>query len=93
MAIPLAAIIQVLLDRSLLRPAKTEIKKPQGRDSLNKLHYEAQEYMKDVRNIVRKKEVNPTDAGADEIEDALESIATELDDLLIQSMPPEENAP
>jgi predicted PurR-regulated permease PerM len=92
MAIPLAAIIQVLLDRSILRPAKTEVEKPQGRDNLSKLHYETQEFMKDVRNVVRNKVANPTEEGADDVEDALESIATELDELLVQSMPPEENA-
>ncbi len=90
MAIPLAAIFQVILDRTVLRPEPTKVDVPVGRDSLSKLHVEAQEFVNDVRKLVRKKEENPTTAGVDNIEDNLETIATELDDLLVDSMPPEE---
>ena len=90
MAIPLAAVIQVFLDRTLLRPPEPKLEEPVGRGSLSKLHLEAQEFIQDVRKIVREKDGNSTDGGSDEVEDAIESIATELDGLLVQSMPPEE---
>jgi len=93
MAIPLAAIIQVILDRSVLRRDQTEVKKPEGRDSLSKLHLETQEFIQDVRKLVRDKEANATDIGVDHFEDSIESIATELDKLLKESLPPQEEVP
>lgn len=90
MAIPLAAIIQVLLDRSLLRPEKNLIEQPVGRGSLSKLHYDVQEYMQDVRKLVRNKETNDAPDAKDDMEDSLESIAATLDELLVQALPPEE---
>jgi predicted PurR-regulated permease PerM len=90
MAIPLAAIFQVILDRMVLKPAQEEIKEPVGRDSLSTLHYHTQEYVQDIRKLIRTKDVNTPDEDNDDVEDALESIASELDDLLTQSLPPEE---
>jgi predicted PurR-regulated permease PerM len=92
MAIPLAAIIQVVLDRSLLRPAEKKIEEPVGRDNLSVLHLETQEFINDIRKLVRKKETGATADGADEVEDAIESIATELDGLLVETLPAEEES-
>ncbi len=90
MAIPLAAIFQVILDRSVLNPQVEEVKEPVGRDSLSKLHLDTQEFVQDVRKLVRRKETDSPEAARDEVEDAIESIASELDDLIVQSLPPEE---
>jgi hypothetical protein len=89
MAIPLAAVIQVIIEQSLLRPAPAEIRVPAGRDNLSKLSYEAQEFVQDIRKLVRRKEAASVAEDGDEIEDAIESIATDLDELLDQNIQPE----
>lgn len=93
MAIPLAAIIQVVLDRSILHPVRNETKKPEGRDSLSRLHLETEEFIKDVRKLVGKKQANATESGVDHFEDSLESIAMQLDKLLVDSSSVEEETP
>jgi predicted PurR-regulated permease PerM len=80
-AIPLAAVIQLLLERFLLGPAAVQQSEPSGRDYLSMLRYEAQELVGDVRRQVRTKE-GVADAEADQVEDSLEAIATDLDSLL-----------
>jgi predicted PurR-regulated permease PerM len=80
-AIPLAAVIQLLLERFLLGPAAAQQGEPGGRDYLSKLRFEAQELVGDVRKQVRKKE-GAADAEVDQVEDSLEAIATDLDSLL-----------
>jgi predicted PurR-regulated permease PerM len=90
MAIPLAAIFQVILDRSLLRPADSKMKAPAGRDRLSKLNSEVQEYIQDIRKLVRRKEVAAAVQDGDEIEDSIEAIATDLEHLLAQTVQLEE---
>ena len=92
MAIPLAAVFQVILDRSILRPVESEIKAPMGRDRLSKLSYELQEFVQDIRKLVRRKEAGVLDENGDEIEDAIESIATDLEGILEQNIQPD-NSP
>ncbi len=89
MAIPLAAVFQVILDRSLLQPVESKLKPPAGRDRLSQLSYEAQEFVQDIHKLIRRKESNPGDGDNDEIEDAIEAIASDLDDLLAQSVQPD----
>ena len=76
-AIPLAAIFQVLMERSLLRPIGSEIKVPEGRDRLSMLRYESQEFVMDIRKLVRRKESRTAQVDSDENEDEIESIATD----------------
>ncbi len=85
LAIPMAAVFQVIINRSLLNPEKTAVEAPAGRDYLSKLSYEAQEFVQDVRKLVRRKETGKVDGDSDEIEDAIEAIASDLDLLLAQS--------
>ena len=92
MAIPLAAIFQVILDKSLIRPMGSEIKAPEGRDQVSKLSYEVDEFVQDIRKRVRHKETGTIDENSDEIEDAIESIANDLDSLLAQTIEPD-NSP
>ena len=49
LAIPLAAIIQVLLNRYLLGPAAAEPQQPCGRGTLSVLHYDVQQLLRDIR--------------------------------------------
>ncbi len=86
MAIPLAAVFQVILDRSFLRPVESKIEPPTGRDRVSQLSYEVQELVQDVHKLIRRKESIPADGDNDEIEDAIEAIASDLDDLLAQSV-------
>ncbi len=89
MAIPLAAVTQVILDRLLLHPDRPAIDVPAGRDRLSKLSYETQEFVEDVHKLVRRKGSGKGDEGSDEIEDAIESIATDLEGLLAQTIQPD----
>jgi predicted PurR-regulated permease PerM len=80
-AIPLAAVIQLVVERFLLGPTAGQQSEPPGRDYLSMLRYEAQELVGDVRQQVRTKE-GVADAEVDQLEDSLEAIATDLDSLL-----------
>jgi predicted PurR-regulated permease PerM len=81
LAIPLAAVIQITLQRLLFRPNPTEQTPPVRRDAIGTLRYEAQDLVQDVRKQVREKEV-ATDARTDQVEDAIESIIQDLDSIL-----------
>lgn len=84
-AIPLAAILQLLLNRYLLEPsALLELDDVQGRDQLSVLRYQTQQLMRDMRKRVRG---DTEQANAEsEIEEQLETIATELETLLTISV-------
>lgn len=81
-SIPLAAIIQLLLDRFVLkRPAVSE---ETGRGKTSVLRYQVQDLVQDVRDQVRRKARVAT-ATTDQIEDSLEAIALDLDSFLAQT--------
>ena len=86
MAIPMAAIIQLVLDRFVFHPAEAEKEMLGGRDFASRLRYEAKELTKDLKSQARLTkvggdvEVNQIDIVMDEIE----AITTELDLLLSQ---------
>lgn len=86
LAIPLAAAFQLLLDRFVLSPAATDAAAPTGRDRVSVVRLEAQELARDVRKLLRDK---PEAAAAevDQVEDAIETLATDLDALLAQVAP------
>jgi hypothetical protein len=81
-ALPLAAVIQILLDRYLLAREIVTMLQP-GRDELSVLRYETNQLVQDVRNQVRQKEDVPT-ALTDEVEDEMEAIALSLESYLAQ---------
>ena len=87
LAMPIAAVIQILLDRYVLKPGVFENPLPAGRDSLTALRMEIKELTLDIRKQVRDKE-HQADPENDMVEDVIEEIAIELDRLLEQS--PEE---
>lgn len=84
LAIPMAAIIQLLLDRFVLGLDAIEQDTPDGRDYLSKLRYEAQELVRDVRKQIRHKEEEVSEH-TDAVEDEIESIATDLDSILARA--------
>ncbi len=89
LAIPIAAVIQILLDQSLLRPEGPIVEVPTGRDRLSKLRYDTQELVLDVRKLVRRKGAV---AQSDEVEDTIEAIALDLNSALAQTGQPEAEA-
>jgi predicted PurR-regulated permease PerM len=80
-SIPLAAILQLVLDRFLL--GRTAATTENGRDKISVLRYQVQDLVEDIRGQVRHKEHTATTA-TDQIEDSIEAIALDLDSLLAQ---------
>jgi predicted PurR-regulated permease PerM len=89
MAIPLAAIIQLILDRFVFHPSSMESEVSSGRDYVSRLRYEAQDLADDLRkqarfrqkgSVLRVKQV-------DKVMDEIETITTDLDALLSQIPP------
>lgn len=86
MAIPIAAIMQLLLDHFIFQPATMEPEVPGGRDYLSRLRYETQEFIQDLRKQVRT-EKSGTDLEinqVDQVMDEIETITTDLDILLAE---------
>lgn len=81
LAIPAAAVLQLLLDRYLLQRIHRDSLVPPGRDYVNLLRYEAQDLAQDVRKQIRSDQVED-DNGEDDFKDLIESGAKEIDRLL-----------
>ena len=84
MAIPIAAIIQLLLDRFVFHPAALDPEVSAGRDTASRLRYEAQALAQDLR-----KQARLTKGGSDQrvkqidqVMDEIEAITTDIDALL-----------
>ena len=89
MAIPLAAIIQLLLDRLVFHPGVTEAEGAPGRDTTSRLRYEAQDLAQDLRKQARLN-VGGSDLRVkqiDQVLDEIETITTDLDTLLAEAAP------
>jgi len=86
MAIPIAAIIQLLLDRFIFHPGTMESEVSAGRDYASRLRYEAQDLAQDLRKQVRLKKGGSdlTVKQIDQVLDEIETITTDLDSLLAQ---------
>lgn len=87
MAIPLAAIIQILLNRFVFRPQVAEPEIAGGRDLASRLRYEAQELAQDLRKQARltKEGSDQTVRQTDQLMDEVEAIANDLDMLLAKA--------
>ena len=91
MAIPMAAIIQILLNRFVFQPGTTEAEVSTGRDYASRLRQEAQELAQDLQQQAQlapdgsEEQVKQTEQVMDEIE----ALATDLDKLLAQTQPAE----
>jgi predicted PurR-regulated permease PerM len=82
LAVPIAAVIQLVIERFMIMPALEE-KEAEGRDNLSALRLEVQELSSDVRKQIRTKD-GDTPSDSDQIEDTIEEITGELDRLLAQ---------
>ena len=89
MAIPMAAIIQLVLNRFVFHPAAMEPEVSAGRDYASRLRYEAQDLAQDLRKQARLKK-GGSDLRVkqiDKVMDEIETITTDLDALLAQVRP------
>ncbi|HWQ04842.1 MAG TPA: AI-2E family transporter [Longilinea sp.] len=91
MAIPIAAIIQLLLDRFLFHPSVIEPEISPDRDYASRLRYEAQDFAQDLRKQARltKRGSDLRVKQIDSVMDEIEAVTTDLDALLAQVRPPE----
>jgi predicted PurR-regulated permease PerM len=90
MAIPTAAILQLLLDRFVFHSSLMEAEPSAGRDHASRLRYEAQDLAQDLRKQARLTKTG-TDLKVrqiDQVMDEIETIATDLDALLAHVPPP-----
>jgi predicted PurR-regulated permease PerM len=87
MAIPMAAIIQLLLNRFLFHPSTMEPEVSAGRDYASRLRYEAQDLAQDLRKQARlnKRGSDLRVKQIDQVMDEIETITTDLDALLAQA--------
>jgi predicted PurR-regulated permease PerM len=83
-AIPLAAVLQLLINRHLLSLPAEELTRHDGqRDLISLLRYQTQELMQDLRRLFRRK-ADALAVDREEVEDSLEAIALDLDSFLAQ---------
>ena len=87
MAIPIAAIIQLVLNRFIFHPAALEPEVSSGRDYASRLRYEAQDLIQDLRKQARlkKRGSDLTVKQLEQVMDEIETITTNLDALLART--------
>jgi predicted PurR-regulated permease PerM len=94
LAIPVAAIVQLLINRFLINPMKATEPRPEGRDIISLLRMRAQEIAQDSRKRVDQKPVDGNAQAEQEqdggIEETIETLASDLDRILAQ-IPTAEN--
>lgn len=90
LAIPLAAVVQLLLDRSVFSKEQAGPANLDGRDFNSALRYEIQDLIGDVRRLLRSKRRRSNDE-IDQIEDSIEALAVDLDILLARSIEGDES--
>jgi hypothetical protein len=81
LAIPLAALIQLILNRLLFKTENPESLSVSGRSSISILRYEAQDLAQDIRKQVREKDTELNEQ-ADRVEDEMEAVILDLDSIL-----------
>lgn len=86
MAIPIAAIIQLLLDRFVFRPNVSEPEDSTGRDLASRVRYQARDLALDLQKQARIKKGGSLAQvkQIDKVMDEIEVIATDLDEMLAQ---------
>jgi predicted PurR-regulated permease PerM len=89
MAIPIAAMLQLLLDRFVFNPGTMDAEASTGRDYASRLRYEAQDLAQDLRKQARlhKGGSDVEIMQTDQLMDEIEAITIELDSLLAQVNP------
>jgi len=89
LAIPIAAIVQMIMNRYVLRTDQPEVIQPQGRDYISYLRYQAQEIAQDAHKQGLNQDEDGDTEGAG-LQDEIEALAGELDRILLQSTQREE---
>ena len=86
MAVPTAAMIQLLLDRFVFNSTELEPEVSPDRDYASRLRYEAQELAQDLRKQARFRKGNSDlgDRQLDQVMDEIETLTLDLDALLAQ---------
>jgi predicted PurR-regulated permease PerM len=87
MAIPMAAIIQLIMNHFVFKQATVELHPAEGRNYVSRLRYEAQDLIQDLRKQARHKK-GGSDEEVSQVEnvmDEIEAITTNLDALLAQA--------
>jgi hypothetical protein len=84
MAIPIAAMIQLLLDRYIFNSPPDATQEVDGRGPHSVIQYEVQELVQDVRKHLRAKGILSGEE-TDRIEEEIEAIAVDLNSLLAQT--------
>lgn len=80
-ALPLAAVLQLLLDRYVLNAAPA-VETTGQRDQIGLLRYQTQELVEDIRKVLRREGAVEAMEGEVQIEDTIEAVARDLDRLL-----------
>lgn len=83
LAVPIAAVFQLILERLLLRASESEETVSGSRDSLSAIQLELKELSTDVRKHMREKG-SQDDEDEEQVEDKIEAIAEDLERLLSQ---------
>ena len=93
MAIPMAAIIQLVLNHYVFYPVTTEPEVSAGRDYASRLRYEAQDLAQDLRKQARldKGGSDQRIKQIDKVMDEIETITNDLDALLAQASAAEQS--
>jgi predicted PurR-regulated permease PerM len=89
MAIPMAAVVQLILDRFVFHSVVLEAEMSTGRNHISRLRYETQDLARDLRKQARLKKTG-SDLRVrqiDQVMDEIETLATDLDALLAQVEP------
>lgn len=81
LAVPIAAAIQIVLDRLVVADALSETPRLAGRSQASVLRYQVQELMQEARRLLVAREAPHAD-DAEFAEDTVEAIAVDLDRLL-----------
>jgi predicted PurR-regulated permease PerM len=83
LSIPIAAIIQLTIDRFVIKPVWADFPVSDGRGQVSLLRYEAHNLAEDMRKQLRQGE--HLESQADDMVDSLEAIARDLDQLLAET--------
>jgi predicted PurR-regulated permease PerM len=83
LSVPIAAVVQIMLNRFVSPSQVTGQKQSTGRDRLSVLRLEARDLIEDVRGQQRRKRDAPG-VQEDQVEDMIESIATDLESQIIR---------
>lgn len=87
MAIPLAVIIQLILDHFVFKQTNVTMEPAEGRDQSSRVRYEAQHLVQDLRKQARERKRGSEEKvqQTEHVMDEIEAIAANLDELLAQS--------